>query len=51
MRFYEETLGMELVRKSEHPTGKFTNFFLAFPAHEKNFLPEKKWRNKKMDSR
>jgi hypothetical protein len=26
---------MELVRKSEHPTGKFTNFFLAFPSHEK----------------
>jgi lactoylglutathione lyase len=27
---------MQLVRKSEHPMGKFTNFFLAFPAHEKS---------------
>ena len=26
---------MQLVRKSEHPIGKFTNFFLAFPSHEK----------------
>src|SRR5579862_9887911 len=31
---------MQLIRKSEHPTGKFTNFFLAFPSHEK-MLPTK----------
>lgn len=35
-RFYQDVLGMELVRKSEHPAGKFTNFFLAFPSHEKS---------------
>ena len=27
---------MQLVRKSEHPAGKFTNFFMAFPSHEKS---------------
>jgi lactoylglutathione lyase len=31
---------MQLVRKSEHLTGKFTNFFMAFPSHEK-MLPTK----------
>ena len=31
---------MEVVRKSEHAGGKFTNFFLAFPSHEKS-LPTK----------
>ena len=31
---------MQLMRKSEHPNGKFTNFFLAFPSHEKS-LPTK----------
>ena len=31
---------MQLVRKSEHPNGKFTNFFMAFPAPEKS-LPTK----------
>jgi lactoylglutathione lyase len=31
---------MQLVRKSEHPLAKFTNFFLAFPAHNKT-LPTK----------
>ena len=31
---------MQLVRKSEHPGGKFTNFFLAFPSREKS-LPTK----------
>lgn len=40
IRFYKEIIGMELVRKSDHPTGKFTNFFMAFPSHEK-FLPTK----------
>ena len=39
-RFYEQVLGMQLVRISEHPMGKFTNFFLAFPAHDK-MLPTK----------
>jgi lactoylglutathione lyase len=39
---------MELVRKSEHPTGKFTNFFLAFPAHEKQ-LPTKEEVEKQKD--
>jgi lactoylglutathione lyase len=32
---------MQLVRESAHPGGKFTNFFMAFPAHEKS-LPTKK---------
>lgn len=27
---------MELIRKSEHPNGKFTNFFMAFRSHEKS---------------
>jgi len=27
---------MQLVRESEHPSGKFTNFFLAFPSHAKS---------------
>jgi lactoylglutathione lyase len=31
---------MQLVRRSEHPAGKFTNFFLAFPSHSKT-LPTK----------
>jgi lactoylglutathione lyase len=31
---------MQVVRKSEHLGGKFTNFFLAFPSHEKS-LPTK----------
>jgi len=39
-RFYEHVLGMQLVRESEHPMGRFTNFFMAFPAHDK-MLPTK----------
>ena len=31
---------MQLVRRSDHVGGKFTNFFLAFPVHEKS-LPTK----------
>jgi lactoylglutathione lyase len=31
---------MQLVRKSEYPAAKFTNFFLAFPSHAKS-LPTK----------
>ena|ERR1700737_3128170 len=31
---------MELVRKFEHSGGKFTNFFMTFPSHEKT-LPTK----------
>ena len=27
---------MELVRESGYPVGRFTNFFLAFPSHEKS---------------
>jgi len=48
LKFYEETLGMQLVRKSEHPTGKFTNFFLAFPSHEKS-LPTREEVEKQKD--
>ena len=31
---------MQLIRKSEYPAAKFTNFFLAFPSHAKS-LPTK----------
>jgi lactoylglutathione lyase len=29
--FYTEVLGMQLVRRSEHPEGKFTLAFVGFP--------------------
>lgn len=31
LKFYQEILGMELIRTSEHPGAKFTLYFLAFP--------------------
>lgn len=33
LAFYQETMGMRLLRTNENPAGKFNLYFLAYPGH------------------
>jgi lactoylglutathione lyase len=38
--FYTETLGMDLIRRSEYPEGKFTNVFVGYGDEDKETVLE-----------